>query len=134
MIIVEKSIYVDVENKINIGNEIYNNNSLLFLLLGHLILVSDIYGIKREFYKKDWINWVFINSRNNKIPLQESINMTENLIHEYEKKFLNKCDEILLKYNNDIEIHKYILALKVFLSGNLEWCKKCNRYQHIENF
>lgn len=132
MIIVEKSIHVDVENKINIGNEIYNSNSLLFLLLGHLILVSDMYGLKREFYKKDWINWIFINSKNNKISLQESINMTEKLIHEYEKKFLNKCDEIILKFNYDIKIHKYILALKVFLSGNLEWCKKCNRYQNVD--
>ena len=130
MIIVEKSICIDVESKINVGNEIYNNNSLLFLLLGHLILVSDIYGLKREFYKKDWINWIFINSRNKQISLQESINITEKLIYEYEKKFLNKCDEILLKFNDDIEIQKYILALKVFLSGNLEWCKKCNRYQN----
>ncbi|HEY9800022.1 MAG TPA: hypothetical protein V6D25_06650 [Leptolyngbyaceae cyanobacterium] len=94
---------------------------------------NDVYSAYREIQSGDIHNLVFVISYHNKVSLTQALQVTVRM-RENQLKNLLKLESTLPSFGRDLdsEVGKYISILHAWISGNLNWYSRTERYQTTE--
>lgn len=100
----------------------------------NIIFINDLFSYRKEIYENNYNpNIIKFIMKEKKCCLQEAINLLENEIKENYIRFKYLYKKILIKYNNNEDVKRYLDGLHDLIIGNLKWSCVSPRY-HGKDF
>lgn len=130
-------IEVEVNKEMELPNQVRANQTVqkLTLIANNVISWSnDIISLEMEMERGDVHNLVLVLQREHQLTLQEAINRAAELCNNEVRKFMDLKSRLpSFGPVTDLKLQHYVLGLRYWMRGYIDWALKTERYQPTKN-